>query len=253
MESRTNQSVSASGSSDTSLSQQMRQNISNMNDLVGELQLQDQQLNTGQEEQFNKERLNLLLQLQQEMSFYATIQEKFDEHEKSMQMIIQELQNEQQALSEALDEALADSTDNLEDLNNEVKDLNKQLGNLSEDNTCAICLFQWTTEGEHCLVSLRCGHLFGRKCIRRSVRMNHKCPICQKNANWRDIRKIYCSSGIMASNSENESTGASGYTAAGSSGYTAAGTRGYTAAGASGYTAAGTMGRNMYYDSDDSF
>lgn len=264
--SATTQSGSASGSSDTSLSEQMRQNIRNMNDLVEELQLQGQQQDAGQEEQcqkanqekqegqrkdsniqmqkFNEERRNILLQLQQEMSNYATIQDKFDEHEKSMQMIIQELQNEQQALSEALDDALADSTDNLEDLNNEVKDLNKQLGNMSEDNTCSICLSQWSTEGEHCLASLKCGHLFGRNCIRKSVRMHRQCPLCKKHANWRDVRKIYCSSGILTSNSGNESSANS---------FSGQSTSGYRTAGASGFTTTGYMGGNMYYDSDDSY
>lgn len=260
----TTPSGSGSGSSDT-LSQQMRQNIRNMNDLVQELQ--ENQENTGQGQprrnanpegqvrqlqdvnaqmqKFNKEREDILLQLQQEMCNYATIQEKFDEHEKSMQMIIQELENEKQELYEALDDALADSTDNLDDLNKEVKELNLQLGNMSENNTCSICLFQWSTEGEHCLASLKCGHLFGRNCIRKCVRMNRQCPICKKYANWRDVRKIY-SSGIMSSSSSAPSS--SGHSTSGQS-TSGQSTRGY---GASGYTPANTGG-NTYYDSDDSY
>ncbi len=33
------------------------------------------------------------------------------------------------------------------------------------DITCSICLGEWTSGGEHRLVSLKCGHLFGESCI----------------------------------------------------------------------------------------
>lgn len=33
--------------------------------------------------------------------------------------------------------------------------------------TCPICLDSWEMSGDHRLVSLKCGHLFGNSCIKR--------------------------------------------------------------------------------------
>ena len=38
--------------------------------------------------------------------------------------------------------------------------------------TCTICLDQWTSSGEHRLVSLKCGHLFGFACIERWIKVS---------------------------------------------------------------------------------
>lgn len=34
-----------------------------------------------------------------------------------------------------------------------------------DGNSCSICLDAWTNSGDHRLVALRCGHLFGQRCI----------------------------------------------------------------------------------------
>ncbi|XP_055844664.1 E3 ubiquitin-protein ligase RFWD3 [Episyrphus balteatus] len=62
--------------------------------------------------------------------------------------------------------------------------------------TCPICLDSWEMSGEHRLVSLKCGHLFGDSCIRRwlveSGRNGLKCcPQCKTRAVNRDIRCLY--------------------------------------------------------------
>jgi hypothetical protein len=33
----------------------------------------------------------------------------------------------------------------------------------NENIVCTICSELWTTRGSHCLVSLKCGHLFGKR------------------------------------------------------------------------------------------
>ncbi|XP_016976537.1 E3 ubiquitin-protein ligase RFWD3-like [Drosophila rhopaloa] len=200
----------------SSLSHQMKQNFRKMNDLVEELQQEKQkvaslqhnagrnqqleehnasleqrvrqlELRNEQLEEFNSERIGILQQLQQEMCNYATIQEKFEEEEQSMQLIVRELELDRQDL---LDE-LTESTGSIEDLNEEVNELNQQLNGMSEDINCSICLSPWESEGGHRLVSLRCGHLFGNKCIRTVLRQSHRCPICNKWAHHADVRKIY--------------------------------------------------------------
>ena len=57
--------------------------------------------------------------------------------------------------------------------------------------TCSICFEPWTNSGEHRLVCLKCGHLFGENCIERWVKTNPKCPQCNMPAKKQDIRKIY--------------------------------------------------------------
>lgn len=42
-----------------------------------------------------------------------------------------------------------------------------------DGSTCSICLDSWEHKGEHRLVSLKCGHLFGDSCIRRYFNYIH--------------------------------------------------------------------------------
>ncbi|XP_054162651.1 E3 ubiquitin-protein ligase RFWD3-like [Oppia nitens] len=63
------------------------------------------------------------------------------------------------------------------------------------DNNCIICTELWTNCGEHQLVSLCCGHLFGRKCIEQWLdpknKQNQRCPQCNLKAKKKDIRVLY--------------------------------------------------------------
>ncbi|XP_058795319.1 E3 ubiquitin-protein ligase RFWD3-like [Phymastichus coffea] len=60
---------------------------------------------------------------------------------------------------------------------------------------CPICLAAWTNIGEHRLCSLRCGHLFGYKCIKQWLTSSNpsakKCPQCNSRASVRHICLIY--------------------------------------------------------------
>ncbi|XP_017027373.1 E3 ubiquitin-protein ligase RFWD3-like [Drosophila kikkawai] len=187
----------SSSSGEAPLSQQMKQNAQKMNDLVEELQQENSGRNRQPErhnihmEQFNREREGILLQLQQEMSNYATIQEKFQEQEKSMQLIIQELESDRLALLDELAVNDVMSADSIDDLSEELNGLNDKLNGMTEDTSCPICMSQWQAEGGHRLVSLRCGHLFGNSCIRTALRRSRQCPICMKRAHPADVRKIY--------------------------------------------------------------
>jgi E3 ubiquitin-protein ligase RFWD3 len=64
----------------------------------------------------------------------------------------------------------------------------------NSDNCCIICTEMWTTTADHQLVSLSCGHLFGRSCIEKWLqpsRHTQRCPQCNKTAKKKDIRTIY--------------------------------------------------------------
>ncbi|XP_034378739.1 E3 ubiquitin-protein ligase RFWD3 isoform X1 [Arvicanthis niloticus] len=61
-----------------------------------------------------------------------------------------------------------------------------------EGETCAICLEQWTSAGDHRLSALRCGHLFGYRCISKWLKgQTRKCPQCNKKAKHSDIVVLY--------------------------------------------------------------
>lgn len=72
--------------------------------------------------------------------------------------------------------------------------------------TCPICLDHWEMTGQHRLVSLKCGHLFGESCIRRWLREcatgNKSCPHCKAKALPRDIRQLYARKMCIVDNSE---------------------------------------------------
>ncbi|GFQ66877.1 e3 ubiquitin-protein ligase RFWD3, partial [Trichonephila clavata] len=61
-----------------------------------------------------------------------------------------------------------------------------------DGQTCTICFEPWTNSSEHRLVSLRCGHLFGRSCITRWLKgQSARCPQCNARARKSEIRNIY--------------------------------------------------------------
>ncbi|CAO3588279.1 unnamed protein product [Absidia cylindrospora] len=60
---------------------------------------------------------------------------------------------------------------------------------------CSICSENWTDSGPHRLVSLKCGHLYGQKCIERWISKSRgpkgHCPHCKRQINNKDIRPVY--------------------------------------------------------------
>ncbi|KAH8364106.1 hypothetical protein KR084_002532 [Drosophila pseudotakahashii] len=69
--------------------------------------------------------------------------------------------------------------------------INERMAAMSEECNCPICLSPWTSQGRHTVVSLRCGHLFGRICVRTAIRRSHRCPVCRRRAQQSDIRRIF--------------------------------------------------------------
>lgn len=92
----------------------------------------------------------------------------------------------------------------------EKEDLSKKrkLGDEDEDaddgKICPICLDNWTNTGEHRIVALKCGHLFGLKCLNRWLESLTKksCPTCKKRVVKHDIRYIYAKKLIAMDTSE---------------------------------------------------
>ena len=55
---------------------------------------------------------------------------------------------------------------------------------------CPICLDSISVEGEHQMSATPCGHLCGDCCLQKWVEENKNCPICRKNVESEQIRKI---------------------------------------------------------------
>ncbi|OVA06945.1 zinc finger protein [Macleaya cordata] len=62
---------------------------------------------------------------------------------------------------------------------------------------CSICMEPWSSEGDHQVSCLPCGHLYGLSCIKRwiqqSKRKNSKCPQCGRKCALKDIIRLYVS------------------------------------------------------------
>lgn len=54
--------------------------------------------------------------------------------------------------------------------------------NISENElfVCSLCASMCTNQNKHQLVSTKCGHLFGKNCIRKRLKETSQCPICLK-------------------------------------------------------------------------
>lgn len=61
---------------------------------------------------------------------------------------------------------------------------------------CPICMEAWTSDGDHQVCCLPCGHIYGMSCIKRWFQERRgyaKCPQCNKNFKLKDVRKLYAS------------------------------------------------------------
>ncbi|KAG5859996.1 ring-finger domain-containing protein [Encephalitozoon hellem] len=70
---------------------------------------------------------------------------------------------------------------------------------------CPICFSEYTSTGNHRIMSLQCGHLFGSQCIQKWIgkKSRMQCPLCSIKSTKRQIRPVYASK-IVAIDTENE-------------------------------------------------
>ncbi|XP_017039468.1 uncharacterized protein LOC108086906 [Drosophila ficusphila] len=139
--------------------EQMEQPSENLEEQVRRLQMFKRQVKW-----FNTERLRILNQLRQKVSYHVAV-----EHHNAMSL--------RQGIVE---------------LRQGLNGLNERMNRMYEDITCSICLSPWTLQGRHRAVSLKCGHIFGKVCIHTAIRRFHRCPICRRRALQSDVRRIFC-------------------------------------------------------------
>ncbi|XP_052854481.1 E3 ubiquitin-protein ligase RFWD3-like isoform X2 [Drosophila gunungcola] len=152
----------------------------------------DFQFANSQKEQLTIERDGMILQLEEKDSQLNGIVAKLKEQIRSMQVIISESQL-QISQKEQMRLELLKNLEAQEQMHLQQMEAQKQ--SLEENNldsiTCSICLVAWDASGDHRVVSLRCGHLFGDSCIRAYLMRSTDCPICRQTAYAQDLRYIF--------------------------------------------------------------
>ncbi|KNC50755.1 uncharacterized protein AMSG_06645 [Thecamonas trahens ATCC 50062] len=71
-------------------------------------------------------------------------------------------------------------------------------------STCSICFEPWTNQGRHRVTATKCGHLFGRACIRKWLSSHSSCPTCKKRIRATDLRYLYVTNISVVDNAEKE-------------------------------------------------
>ncbi|KAH8246386.1 hypothetical protein KR038_007548, partial [Drosophila bunnanda] len=129
---------------------------------------------------------SLRQQLQQEISKSEALRQQMLEHQESQKTL-------QQATIR-----LQEMTLKIQELTRQCKifqdgmyELDQQLEQINDENSCAICLMPWKAEGDHRLISLHCGHLFGEHCILQHLGNRSKCPLCKQNVQLGDLRYLF--------------------------------------------------------------
>lgn len=66
---------------------------------------------------------------------------------------------------------------------------------------CPICFDPCTNQGAHRLVATKCGHLFGKSCLRTAFLMKPECPTCRKRCRRKEFVELYDCKVVMADSS----------------------------------------------------
>lgn len=72
-------------------------------------------------------------------------------------------------------------------------DLLKSIFNQISDNelfVCSLCASVCTNHHKHQLVSTKCGHLFGKNCIRKRLKETGECPLCSARLDTRRDKQL---------------------------------------------------------------
>ena len=72
------------------------------------------------------------------------------------------------------------------------ENLKTMFDNVSENElfVCSLCASMCTNQKKHQLVSTKCGHLFGKSCIRKRLKETGQCPVCLKQFETRRDKQL---------------------------------------------------------------
>ncbi|XP_002132953.2 E3 ubiquitin-protein ligase RNF181 homolog [Drosophila pseudoobscura] len=115
---------------------------------------------------------------------------KLKTHDQSTQVIIRNLQRKLEEVKNGRDLMLNQLVEKELSYKIDMEELTAILEDPADDITCVICLSPWQSTGAHRVVSLPCGHIFGKSCITLSIRRTKLCPKCRLQVRLPDIRFI---------------------------------------------------------------
>ncbi|EDV98813.1 GH13524 [Drosophila grimshawi] len=95
--------------------------------------------------------------------------------------------------TEGLEQAISTLADKLEETLNqniELENINRKLHDDQNRTTCVVCFSETTEIGDHSIVSLPCGHLFGKNCITQWLREQQLCPKCRQECRVGQVRQL---------------------------------------------------------------
>jgi hypothetical protein len=79
---------------------------------------------------------------------------------------------------------------------------NKKANSMATESGCPICMCPMDNVGDHRIVSLTCGHLFGENCIRKWIKSAKKCPMCNVKAIPSHLRPVYTQNVVVSEAAE---------------------------------------------------
>ncbi|XP_064538507.1 uncharacterized protein LOC135428444 [Drosophila montana] len=121
----------------------------------------------------------------------AVLQNQLDKKDKvreELRIQLQETVATVDALTRAFNYDLAQESQKRVDLE---LTLDRMLRTMENVMSCSVCLLQWTDAGEHRLVALPCGHIYGESCILRSLEHYRHCPQCRRPCTSSDVCRLF--------------------------------------------------------------
>jgi len=142
---------------------------------------------------------NELVKLREELSSLETIHNtRSKEFERELtrinqmrQNLLEQLKNQETSHLHQIQELKDQFKLQLEEKDKVCLELKAKIERHSKEHEvrmiCSICWHTWSMSGNHRLVALKCGHLFGDSCIRNALERTQFCPHCMACASPGDI------------------------------------------------------------------
>ncbi|XP_028172589.1 E3 ubiquitin-protein ligase RFWD3-like [Ostrinia furnacalis] len=127
-------------------------------------------------------------------------------NEDSNSTAIQSMNEESNSMLSIPEAQVRKSDDHSDEPPSKVRKISSPKTDDMDGETCPICLDSWGNSGDHRLVALKCGHLFGSQCVERwlkaQISKDRSCPTCKSKAHLKDLRHIYARRLVAADTSQ---------------------------------------------------
>lgn len=123
------------------------------------------------------------------------LQLQLNEKNEQRQQLLDDLKRQEDAHLQEIEQLKEQNKTELEARDMRCLELEQEIERLRGDNeinlSCSICLEPWSSESDHRLCCLPCGHLFGSTCIQDYLCRCPECPQCRAPTNVSGMRYLY--------------------------------------------------------------